>query len=101
MASQCETTSVWVSALTMTVDVRVIDCGKRSEGKKSRKELISRSVHSICTVSIFQTSVVSLRAKSMMTDLSNSRFNRHVIASDNGLLNFSSFLTLPFSGWDV
>ena len=39
--------------MTMTVDVRVIDCGKRSEVKTSRNELTSCSVHSICTVSIF------------------------------------------------
>ena len=36
----------------MTVEVRVIDSGRRSEGKTSGKELTSHSVYSICTVSI-------------------------------------------------
>ena len=38
----------------MTVDVRVIDCGRRSEPNTSRNELVSRSVHSTCTVSILK-----------------------------------------------
>jgi len=37
----------------------------------------------------------------MRTELSNSRYSRHVIASGNGLLNLNSILILPFSGWDV
>ena len=75
------------SALKVTVDVRVIDCGRRSEGKISRKEMASLILYSICTVSIIQTSVVMIRATPMRTELSNSRYNRHVIASGNGLLN--------------
>jgi len=83
----------------MMVVVRVIDCGRRSEVKTSRKELTSRSVHNICMVSIFQKSVVTVLSKSMRNELSNSRYNRHVIASGNGLLNFNSILMLPFSVW--
>ena len=49
----------------------------------------------------FQKTVVTVRSKIMRTELSNSRYNSHVIASDNGLLNFNSILILPFSGLDV
>ena len=66
-----------------------------------RNELTSRSVHSMCTVTTFQKSVVMVRAKSVRIELSNSRYSRHVIALGNGLLNFNSILILPFSGWDV
>jgi len=34
---------------------RVIDCGRRSEGKASKNDLTSISVHIICTVSIFRS----------------------------------------------
>ena len=49
---------------------------------------------------VFQKAVVNVGSKSMRTELSNSRYNRHVIASGNGLLNFNSILIHPFSGWD-
>jgi hypothetical protein len=34
----------------MMMEDRATECGSRSEGKMSRNELTSRSVHSICTV---------------------------------------------------
>ena len=73
------------------------DGGRRSEGKISRKEFTSRSVHSICMVPMLN-SVVTLREKSTRTELSYSRYSRHVIAAGNGLLNFSSILILTFPG---
>ena len=51
--SQCKLLSVWGSVLMLTVEIRVIDFGMRSEGKTSRNELTSRSVQSIYTVSSF------------------------------------------------
>jgi len=37
----------------MTLQFRAIECGRRSERKTLRNELISRSVHSICVVFIY------------------------------------------------
>ena len=48
-----------------------------------------------------EKSVVMVRAKYMKTELSNSRYNRQVIASGNCLLNFNPILILRFSGWNV
>ena len=103
MDSQCECPSVWVSILTMKVQVIAIVCGRRSDAKTSRNESTSCSVQSICMVSIafYSKSVVTLREKSMRTELSNSRYSRQVIASGNGLPNFNTTLKLPFSGCDV
>ena len=47
----------------------------------------------------FLNSVVTLRSKSMRIELSNSRYNRQMIASGNALLNFNSILVLPLSVW--
>jgi len=85
----------------MTVDVRVIHCGRKSEVKTLRNERTSRNVRSICKVSIFLKSIVMLRAKSIRTEMSNSSYSMHVFASRNGLLTFNSILILPFSWWDV
>jgi len=67
-------------------------------------ERTSRSVQSIyilyISLSLSWKSVVMLREKSMKTELSNSRYSRHVIASVNGLLNFNPIMILPFTGWD-
>ena len=38
----------------MTVEVRVIEYGRRSEGKTSRNEPTSRSVHSVSTMSFLE-----------------------------------------------
>ena len=73
------------------------DGGRRSEGKTSRKEFTSRSLHSICLVSN-QIYVVTLREKFTRTYLLYSRYSMHVIASGNGLFNFSSILILPSRG---
>ena len=44
----------------------------------------------------FLKSVVTIRSKYTRTELFNAGYNRHVIASGNGLLNFNSILILPY-----
>ena len=56
------------------------------------------SVLNVEGVHYYEKSVVTLRARSMRTELSYSRYNRQVTASGSALANFKSILISPFVG---
>ena len=69
----------------------------RRQGKNLRHAQARTSLY-LHGVNLSQISFVTLREKPTRMELSYSRFSRHLIAWGNGLFNFSSLLTLPFSG---
>ena len=85
MASHCVPLAVCGSVFTIRVAERVIEGSRMSDGYTPRNEGTSCSVQGICAVPVIKSLAETVRNLSTRTQLSYSRYSRHMIVLDSGL----------------